>query len=73
MKSFTSHRIINNLDEFCQSWLDFCFGTLVQKPIKIYWIVPESCLGSPKGFKDKVILVKDLYEDFPALRKLVLK
>ncbi|KAJ3319347.1 hypothetical protein HDV06_006374 [Boothiomyces sp. JEL0866] len=69
---FSSHPKIDGANDNCKSWLDFCFDGLVQKPIKVYWIIPKSCVGQPKGFKGRVILLEELHDDFPALKKLCL-
>ncbi|KAI8892070.1 hypothetical protein BC833DRAFT_653965 [Globomyces pollinis-pini] len=56
----------------CKMWLDFCFGSLVKKPMKVYWIIPENCAVIPKNGEERVILLDELHEDFPALKKLTL-
>ncbi|KAI8894954.1 hypothetical protein BC833DRAFT_602998 [Globomyces pollinis-pini] len=58
--------------ENCKMWLDFCFGSLVKKPMKVYWIIPENCAGIPKNGEERAILLDELHEDFPALKKLTL-
>ena len=70
---FTSHPKINEGSEICKQWLDFCFADLKQNPIDIYWIIPKSCVGKPKKFNDRVILLEELRGDFPALQKLSLQ
>jgi hypothetical protein len=71
---FTSHSKINGASENCKLWLDFCFhGLVVKKPMEVYWIIPKSCVGKPKNFDDRVILLEDLWCDFPALQKLLLQ
>jgi hypothetical protein len=70
-KPFSSHKKIK--ENTCDKWLDFCYGSAEQKPIEIYWILPESCVGKPKKFKDRIVLLEDLYKDFPALRELSLR
>lgn len=69
---FTSHPKIDGASENCKRWLDFCFSgsETEMKPLEVYWIIPDSCVGKPKNFKDRVILVRDLWADFPALQKL---
>ena len=69
---FTSHPKINEASKICKQWLDFCFADLKQNPIDIYWIIPKSCVGQPKGFKGRIVLLEDLHADFPALQKLKL-
>ena len=70
---FTSHPKIDGASENCKGWLDFCFHGLEKKPMEVYWIVPGSCVGKPKNFKDRVILLEDLCGDFPPLQKLSLQ
>jgi hypothetical protein len=53
MQPFTSHPKIDGVCENCKSWLNFCFGELVQKPIEIYWIIPEISIGKTNNFKDR--------------------
>ncbi|KAI3659379.1 hypothetical protein MP638_001301 [Amoeboaphelidium occidentale] len=71
--SFTSHPKIDGNSDNCKLWLDFCYGDLVQKPMEIYWIIPQSCVGKPKNFHDRVIILEDLWDAFPALQKLTLQ
>ena len=69
---FTSHRKIDGSSENCKLWLDFCFDGLPQKPLDIYWVIPKSCVGKPKNFEERLVLLEDLLVDFPALNKLTL-
>ena len=70
---FTSHPKMDGASDNCKLWLDLRFGALVQKPIEVYWIIPESCVGKPKDFEDHVVFLEELYEDLPALKKLTLR
>jgi hypothetical protein len=70
---FTTHPKIDGMSENCALWLDFCFDGLEKKPMEVYWIIPKSCVGQPKDCKDRVILLEDLWGDFPALQKLSLQ
>ena len=67
---FTSHPKIDEARGNCERWLDFCFDKLNKKPMEVYWIIPGSCVGKPKNFKDRVILLEDLCDDFPLFNKL---
>ena len=43
--------------------------------MEVYWIVPGSCVGQPKDFKDRVILLEDLsiqWLQIPLMWKTVL-
>ena len=70
---FTSHPKIDGTSENCALWLDFCFDGPKKKPMEGYWIIPKSCVGQPKDFKGRVILLEDLWGDFPALQKFSLQ
>ncbi len=70
---FTTHPKIDGMSKNCALWLDFCFDGLEKKPMEVYWIIPKSCVGQPKDCKDRVILLEDLWGDFPALQKLSLQ
>jgi len=70
MKPFTSHQKINAASDHCKSWLDFCFEAKDKNPIEIYWIIPQSCLGTPRNSGINLILIDEMYDDFPAFKKL---
>ena len=60
-QSFTSHPKMDGSNENCKLWLDFCFDALAQGPIEVYWIISKGCIGNPKNFRDRVILLDELY------------
>jgi hypothetical protein len=68
----TSHPKIDGADDNCKSWLTFCS---TQNPIEIYWIIPQTCVGKPMDFKDRVVLLQELSSDndLPALQKFSLQ
>jgi hypothetical protein len=68
---FTSHPKIDEANN--NLWLDFCFGTSAKRSMEVYWMVPRICVGKPKKFNGRVVLLEELYDDFPALRKLTLQ
>ncbi|KAI8893195.1 hypothetical protein BC833DRAFT_609271, partial [Globomyces pollinis-pini] len=67
---FTSHPKIDGASKNCKRWLNFCFSRSEEKRLEVYWIIPGSCVGKPKKIHDRVILIDDLWADFPALKKL---
>jgi hypothetical protein len=73
-KPFTSHRKMNGAGDNCQRWKELCFGDSNHKGMELYWIIPRSCVGTNTAeVKDYVILLDELHDTFPALRKLDLQ
>ncbi|KAJ3376379.1 hypothetical protein HDU84_000258 [Entophlyctis sp. JEL0112] len=55
--------------ENCNSWSVFCNANAV----KVYWVIPKSCVGGPKSKKavgNNVILFESLWSDYPSLEHL---
>ena len=74
IQPFTSHSKTIGAEDHCKLWQQFCFGAAPQKPMEIYWIIPKECVGVPKNFKDRVVIIEELDAvDFPALKGLVLQ
>ena len=72
-KPFISHKTtVDGTSENCELWLSFCFGgDSVRKPMKVFWIIPTSCVKKAKVFQGHAtILVEDLYDEFPSLKRL---